>query len=160
MPFFFQREKLEHQKFKSTPMFAFRMPKLLKELTVVAAFSEVFLAKEGHDKPIGINLLEKIQLPNIFTIYGAMLANVDYVFMGAGIPNEMPGIIDRLAKHLAVSLKISVQGARAENKFQLKFNPQSFFRNKHCLRLSGQNSFQSFHRRHWPGDASQSDRCD
>ena len=128
--FYLPMGKLESQKFKATPMFTFRVPKLLKELTVVAAFCEVFLAKEGHDKPIGINLLEKIQLPNIFTIYGAMLANVDYVFMGAGIPKEIPGIIDRLTNHLDVSLKISVQGATAENRFRLKFNPQSFLRKK------------------------------
>ena len=66
-------------------MYSLNTPDLLKELTVVATFSEVFLAKEGHDKPVGLNLLEKIQLPNIFAIYGAMLADVDYVFIGAGI---------------------------------------------------------------------------
>ena len=28
---------------------------------------------------VGINLLEKVQLPNLATLYGAMLAGVDYV---------------------------------------------------------------------------------
>lgn len=118
--------KPERGRFKATPMFSLNMCDLLKELTVVATFSEIYLAKEGHDKPVGINLLEKVQLPNIFAIYGAMLANVDYVFMGAGIPKEIPGVIDRLTKHLHVSLRISVEGASAENEFQIKFNPQSF----------------------------------
>ena len=128
--FYLPEGKQENQKFKTAPMVVFNMPKQLKELTVVAAFCEVFLAKDGHDRPIGMNLLEKIQLPNIFAIYGAMLANVDYVFIGAGIPNEIPGVIDRLTKHLDVSLKISVQGARLENKFRLRFNPESFLRKK------------------------------
>ena len=52
--------KSEQEPFKTTPMFTLNMPTLLKELTVVASFSEIFLAKEGHDKPVGLNLLEKI----------------------------------------------------------------------------------------------------
>jgi nitronate monooxygenase len=128
--FYLPKGKQQSQKFKAVPMFSLNISKRLKELAVVAAFSEVFLAKEGHSAPIGINLLEKIQLPNIFTIYGAMLAGVDYVFMGAGIPNEIPGIIDRLTKHLDVSLKIFVQNARAANKFRIKFTPQSLLQKK------------------------------
>jgi nitronate monooxygenase len=40
------------------------------ELTVVANFVEVFLAKEGHSGPVGINYLEKIQLPTLASLYG------------------------------------------------------------------------------------------
>lgn len=122
--------KCNSQKFMATPMFTLQAPELLKELTIVATFSEVFLAKEGHDRPIGINLLEKVQLPNIFIIYGAMLAGVDYVFMGAGIPNEIPGLLDRLAEHRDVSLKISVQGSAGSNPFRLKFDPRTFLQKK------------------------------
>lgn len=60
-----------------------------QELTMLAAFVEVFLAKEGHDAPVGMNLLTKIQLPTLAMLYGAMLAGVDYVLMGAGIPREI-----------------------------------------------------------------------
>jgi len=128
--FYSPHGKSERGQFKATPMFTLDMSNLLKELTVVATFSEIFLAKEGHDRPVGINLLEKVQLPNIFAIYGAMLADVDYVFMGAGIPREIPGIIDRLAQHLDVSLKISVEEAGAADEFQINFSPQSFLRKK------------------------------
>ena len=128
--FYLPTGKSEHGPFKATPMFTLDMSNLLKELTVVATFCEIFLAKEGHDKPVGINLLEKIQLPNVFAIYGAMLANVDYVFMGAGIPKEIPGIIDRLAKHQDVSLKIFVEGASASDEFRMNFSPRSFLRKK------------------------------
>ena len=40
--------------------------------------------------PIGVNFLEKIQVPNLPSIYGAMLAGVTYVLMGAGIPRLPP----------------------------------------------------------------------
>ncbi len=122
--------KSDRVPFKPTPMFTLDVSNPLIELTIVATFVEVFLAKEGHDKPVGINLLEKIQLPTVFSLYGAMLANVDYVFMGAGIPREIPGVIDRLAKHQDISLKISVEESSAADDFRLKFNPQSFFRKK------------------------------
>lgn len=129
--FFSPQGKSKPRQFKTTPMYTLNPPDLLKELTVVATFSEVFLAKEGHDKPVGLNLLEKIQLPNIFAIYGAMLANVDYVFMGAGIPIEIPGIIDRLAEHLDVSLKIMVQGAASADEHRIEFSPRSFLQEYH-----------------------------
>ena len=61
-------------------------PRPLAELCLVANFVEVYLAREGHDHPVGINYLEKIQPPHLPSIYGAMLAGVSYVLMGAGIP--------------------------------------------------------------------------
>ena len=128
--FFLPMGKPGGERFKAPPMFSFRMPRLLEELTVVAAFSEVFLAKEGHDRAVGINLLEKIQLPNIFTIYGAMLADVDFVFMGAGIPNEIPAVIDGLSRHQDVSLKIDVLGKSGTDKFRLNFSPSAFLPKK------------------------------
>ena len=82
---------------------------LLDELTVAANFTEVFLAKEGHDGPIGLNLLEKIQLPTLASLFGAMLAGVDYVLMGAGIPRAIPRVLDRLATGEPVDLKINVE---------------------------------------------------
>ena len=63
-------------------------------LNVLAGFVEVDLAREGHDGPVGINLLQKIVLPTLPTLYGAMLAGVGYVLMGAGIPLEIPAALD------------------------------------------------------------------
>ena len=93
-------------------------------MTVVANFVEVFLAKEGHDGPVGINLLEKIQLPNLASLYGAMLAGVDYVLMGAGIPLEIPGALDRLARHEPTTLRLQVEGAAPDDAFVVRFDPQ------------------------------------
>ena len=61
-------------------------PRDVRELCIVSNFVEVFLAREGHDNPVGINYLEKIQLPLLGLAYGAMLAGVSYVLIGAGIP--------------------------------------------------------------------------
>ena len=66
------------------------------ELLVAANFVEVFLAKQAHDGLVGVNFLEKIQPPTLPSLFGAMLADVDYVLMGAGIPRAIPGILDRL----------------------------------------------------------------
>ena len=72
--------------YPTTPMHQRRDPRKLIELCVIANFVEVFLAREGHRNPVGINFLEKVQLPHLASIYGAMLAGVGYVLMGAGIP--------------------------------------------------------------------------
>ncbi|UZN03415.1 nitronate monooxygenase [Cellulomonas sp. S1-8] len=81
------------------------------ELGTVGAFAEVWLAKEGHDAPVGINLLEKVQLATPSVLYGAMLAGVDVVLMGAGIPTQIPRLLDRLAGHEESSLDLHVDGA-------------------------------------------------
>ncbi len=49
----------------------------LREPTVAAHFVEVFLAKENHGGPVGINYLRKIELPIPFACYSAMPAGVD-----------------------------------------------------------------------------------
>ncbi|MET0262702.1 MAG: nitronate monooxygenase [Rariglobus sp.] len=97
------------------------------ELTVVANFVEVFLAKEGHAGVVGINLLEKIQLPTLPSLFGAMLAGVDYVLMGAGIPRTIPGVLDQLALGNAAELKIDVtDDAGTSVESILRFDPASF----------------------------------
>ena len=96
-------------------------------LTVLANFVEVFLAKEGHEGPVGINFLEKIQLPTLPSLFGAMLAGVDYVLMGAGIPRAIPGILDRLSQGEPVELKIDTAGAPSGGReFHSTFSPAHF----------------------------------
>ncbi len=113
--------------FKAVPMYSVPLSTELIQLTVVANFVEVFLAKEGHSGKVGLNLLEKIQLPNLPSIYGAMLAGVDYVLMGAGIPREIPAVLDALAVHQDVSLKLQVEGASSEDDFRVVFQPRQVF---------------------------------
>jgi nitronate monooxygenase len=112
--------------FKLTPMPTLQSRPALVELTVIANFVEVFLAKEGHTGPVGINYLEKIQLPTVPSIFGAMLTGVDYVLMGAGIPRAIPGVLDHLARGETAQLPINVEGSLPGEKHLLTFSPTSF----------------------------------
>lgn len=98
------------QPYKRQPMFNVVAPVALLQLTVAASFVEVWLAAEGHSGKVGINLLEKIHLPNLACLYGAMLADTDYVIMGAGIPREIPGALDLLSENKKAGLKVPVEG--------------------------------------------------
>lgn len=93
------------------------------ELLVVANFVEVFLAKEGHEGSVGINYLEKIQLPTLPSLFGALLAGVDYVLMGAGIPTAIPGMLDGLCAGRAIDLPLRVDGALDGETFRMRFDP-------------------------------------
>lgn len=99
----------------------------LDQLTVAANFVEIHLAKEGHAGVVGLNLLEKIQLPTLPSLFGAMLAGVDYILMGAGIPRSIPGVLDRLAAGEPAELKIDVEGALAGEDHFSRFDPAAFF---------------------------------
>jgi len=116
--------------FKLTPLPGLDSGHDLVALTVAANFVEVFLAKDGHDGLVGINFLEKIQFPTLPSLFGAMLAGVDYVLMGAGIPRSIPGVLDKLARGEAVELKIDVEGALPEDNFHCHFDPAAFCRGK------------------------------
>lgn len=100
----------------------------LTELVVAANFVEVFLAKEGHSGIVGINLLEKIQLVTLPSLYGALLAGVDYVLMGAGIPRAIPGVLDRLAKGEFALLRVDVQNDTGKESYDSTFDPSQFCR--------------------------------
>jgi len=114
--------------FKLTPLPALQPGSAYLELTVLANFTEVFLAKEGHDGRVGINFLEKIQLPTLPSVYGAMLAGVDYVLMGAGIPRSIPGVLDRFARGEPADLRIDVTGAAPGDAGCIAvFDPASLF---------------------------------
>ena len=96
------------------------------ELCMVSNFVEVFLARENHTNPVGINFLEKVQMPHMASVYGAMLAGVGYVLMGAGIPLHIPGVLDLLAAHHEVEYKLSVTGAPSTQDTQMHFNPADY----------------------------------
>ncbi len=96
--------------YKATPMATAALTRAHIELLVVANYCEVALAKEGHNAPIGINYLEKVQLPLLPSLLGAMLAGVDAILMGGGIPLAVPGILDKLACWEAVEKRLEVEG--------------------------------------------------
>jgi nitronate monooxygenase len=110
--------------YKMVPMYQQVSSAARQELTMLGAFVEVFLAKEEHGGLVGINLLTKIQLPALATLYGAMLAGVDYVLMGAGIPREIAGTLDRLAVHQLARWRFDVEGLSANAAEYLELDPQ------------------------------------
>jgi nitronate monooxygenase len=125
--YFVEGGKAPDEPYKRATMWTHKPPQSLNELTVVANFMEVWLAKEGHTNPVGINLLEKVQLPNPSSIYGAMLADVDYLIMGAGIPMQIPGILDAYVNHEAANYPLDVHGATAEDNIRIHFDPEAVF---------------------------------
>ena len=112
------------QPFRGVPLFTASPTIAQQELAVIAGFVEVWLAKEGHEGLVGINFLEKIQLPLVPILYGALLAGVDYVLVGAGIPREIPGVLDQLARHEPVSIRLHVEGAGGDDEYRLHFDPR------------------------------------
>lgn len=96
--------------FRLTPVSSLRASKAAAQLVVAANFVEVFLAKEGHGGPVGVNHLEKLQMATPAALYGAMLAGVDHVLVGAGIPTEIPALLTDLAAGRPGRVTVDVAG--------------------------------------------------
>ena len=113
--------------YRMLPMYRQGAGRAREEITMLANFVEVWLAKEGHAGLVGINLLTKVQLPNLAALYGAMLAGVDYVLMGAGIPREIPAVLDAFAAGRPGSIRLDVEGAPAEREERVTLDPAGFW---------------------------------
>lgn len=111
--------------YPAAPMHQRQTPRKLVELCMVSNFVEVFLAREGHENPVGINFLEKVQMPHLPSIYGAMLAGVGYVLMGAGIPLHIPGVLDAFAAGRAAEYRLAVTGA-GDMDTMMRFDPADY----------------------------------
>lgn len=125
--YFIAGGRAANEPYATVPLYTQHSPQRLTDLTVLANFAEVYLAKEGHAGLVGINFLEKIQLPTLPSIYGAMLAGVDYIIIGAGIPRSIPGILDQFAPGQAARMRIDVEGALPGEEFHTSFDPAAFF---------------------------------
>ncbi|MEK7641634.1 MAG: nitronate monooxygenase [Patescibacteria group bacterium] len=111
---------------KGTPVFSINPSRSLIALTLCANYAFVWLAKEGHDHPISINYLEKIAMPHVYALTGALLAGVDYVTMGAGIPLAIPGLMRDIAEGREARYDIPVIGERIKSH-TMTFDPARFF---------------------------------
>lgn len=112
--------------YKALRMQAKDSPRELQELCIAANFVEVFLARQGHTNPVGINYLEKVQIPHLPSIYGAMLAGVSYILMGAGLPVKIPGVLDAFTHHQPASYPLQVTGAEEGDDTAMTFTPCDF----------------------------------
>lgn len=109
--------------YRTPPMFNLNASDEHQAFCALAAFVEVWLAKHGHGNPVGINLLEKIALPNPALLMGAILAGVDFVLMGAGIPYQIPALLDCLSQCQPVRLKVFVEDDHGADGVEQGFDP-------------------------------------
>jgi len=97
------------------------------DLLVAGNFVEVFLAKEGHDRPVGINYLAKIQLHIMPSLFGAMLAGVNCAMVGAGIPKSVPGVMDQFAAGLSADMRFDLRDGDGMGSDVMSFDPVEYF---------------------------------
>ncbi len=97
--------------YRPVPRLTLRQGRAGQELAVLGSFVEVWLAREGHDGVVGINLLEKVQMGAPGAALGAMLAGVDYVLVGAGVPRQLPQLLTDLAAGRAGGVDVDVHGS-------------------------------------------------
>jgi NAD(P)H-dependent flavin oxidoreductase YrpB (nitropropane dioxygenase family) len=109
--------------YRPVPRVSLRPGREAVELAVVAAFAEVWLAKEGHGGEVGVNLMDKIRMALPPTLYGALLAGVDQVIVGAGVPRDVPALLRRLTRHEPVAVAVDVAGG---DPYDLTFDPRPF----------------------------------
>lgn len=126
--------KTEDKPYKLPAMVNLKPRQDVTELIICANFAEVWLARQGHNQLVAINYLEKIQTPRLPELFGAMLAGVDVVIMGAGIPDQVPGALDRLAACQQASYFIDVDDRRS-TEFAMTFNPLDYIPGKYLQDL-------------------------
>ncbi|HEU4990405.1 MAG TPA: nitronate monooxygenase, partial [Gemmatimonadaceae bacterium] len=105
--------------YKALPMYKQVVSAARQQLTMLAGFVEVWLAKEGHRGVVGINYLEKVQMATPAAALGAVLAGVDYVLMGAGVPREIPRLLDDLCAWRRAGVGVQVQGAQEPHRVEV-----------------------------------------
>lgn len=108
--FFIEGGKAEDAPYRPLPKLTLDTSRAAAELAVVGNFAEVWCAKEGHDGVVGINCLEKLQVATPTALLGAALAGVDYVLMGAGIPREIPALLNDFAAKREGKITADVAG--------------------------------------------------
>ena len=121
--FYIEGGRAEGKPYLDVPKLSIKGNLFSNKLLAVASFVEVWLAKEGHNGLIGMNILEKIQLAIPAQLYGAMLAEVDYILIGAGIPAQVPHLLNEISQGNKVAMKVDV--ADTKDKHYLHFDPRT-----------------------------------
>ncbi|HUW78055.1 MAG TPA: nitronate monooxygenase [Candidatus Nanopelagicaceae bacterium] len=112
----------------AVPKISLKPTRFSEELSVVSNFVEVWLAKEGHSGVVGINFLEKVQMATPPAVFGAMLADVDYVLMGAGVPRELPRLLNDFSAGNEGFISVDVEGAT--EPYRLALDPKDLLGNE------------------------------
>jgi len=113
---FYQPEGRDEQEpYDLLPIHQFTPRITSQRILAAATYTEVRLAKEGHDGLVGMNLMAKLKRYSLPCLYGAMLAGVDAVFIGAGIPLEEAKQIPKLAGGEPASLRLDPDTSQADD---------------------------------------------
>ncbi|MDO8669788.1 MAG: nitronate monooxygenase [Candidatus Buchananbacteria bacterium] len=128
--YFIENGKSAEAGFSNVPMFTIKPSTPLIELTVCASFAQVWLAKESHNGLVAVNLMTKLPMPMVYNIFGCMLAGVDYILIGAGIPMQIPSVLDSLEKMETAIYQLDVLGAKKGDIYQMVFDPKSIVGDK------------------------------
>ena len=121
--YFIEGGKSSDTPYSNAPKLRIETNRHSQDLLIVGSFVEVWLAKEGHTNPVGINFLEKIQMGTAASAFGAMLAGVDYVIMGAGIPRELPRYLTEISQLKGSYITIDVVNGESQ---KIVINPADF----------------------------------
>ncbi len=121
--YFIEGGKAADASYSNAPKLLINASRHSNDLLILGAFVEVWLAKEGHDGSVGINFLEKIQMGTAAGILGAMLANVDFVIMGAGIPREIPRFITEISQKKSSYITIDIINGESQ---RITIDPADF----------------------------------
>ncbi|MFO1490789.1 MAG: hypothetical protein U1F87_07745 [Kiritimatiellia bacterium] len=97
-------------------------------MIMMGAFAEVFLAKENHHGLVGINLLDEDPVPHSSPRCTARCWPGNWrASAGAGIPREIPAILDRYTQGESATLKLDVQGLTGPEAVDMVFDPRTYF---------------------------------
>lgn len=112
---------------KRVQKFSVNPPETLIATTICANFVYVWLANEGHDNPVSINYLDKVPMPHIYALTGAILAGVGEITIGAGIPINIPQLIDSICNWGIATYPIEVIGYNKKNwKYTMSLDLNEF----------------------------------
>ena len=121
--YFIEGGKSADTPYSNAPKLRIEVNRHSQDLLILGSFVEVWLAKEGHSNPVGINFLEKIQMGTAASAFGAMLAGVDYVIMGAGIPRELPRYLTEIAQLRSSFITIDIVNGESQ---RITITPSDF----------------------------------
>ncbi|CAB4339023.1 MAG: nitronate monooxygenase [Actinobacteria bacterium] len=124
---FFLPEGRQGKPFRPMRRISIKAHKEHDQLTAAANFVEVWLAKQSGNGKVGINFLEKLQTATPAALYGAMLAGVDAILMGAGIPREIPQIMTDFSQGRVGGLSIDSERPAGMAAPILEFDPMETF---------------------------------
>lgn len=122
--FYIDGGKDEDEPYQLLPIHQFDPTIRSQKILSLAAFTEVLMAKQGHEGTIGINLMAELKRYTLACLYGAMLAGVTAIFIGAGIPMEEAKQIPLLAAGEPARLRLDVDTSLVDETQQTE---QPFF---------------------------------